>query len=146
MRFRTTSDESQALVNDIAAEARLADMMARQAARSHPDLRVTSPSGKVYRKGYGIGGQVFGFKYDGITEVWNRREAIYEALMGLVSKKDTIAVFEYLLAHVSRQIDLNLVAGYVRHLLALPLQFFELRRVGEILSRLRDAGYPLMFH
>jgi ATP-binding cassette subfamily B protein len=49
------------------------------------------------------------------------------------------ALRQYLLAHVSRKIDLNLAAGYVRHLMGLPLQFFELRRVGEILSRLHDA-------
>jgi ATP-binding cassette subfamily B protein len=46
---------------------------------------------------------------------------------------------QYLLAHVSRKIDLALVAGYARHLLRLPLRFFEARRVGEILSRVHDA-------
>jgi ATP-binding cassette subfamily B protein len=46
---------------------------------------------------------------------------------------------QYLLAHISRKIDLLLMAGYARHLLRLPLQFFETRRVGEILSRIRDA-------
>ena len=81
-------------------EVRLAEMMARQAARSHPDLRVTSPSGKVYRKGYGIGGQIFGYKYDGVTDVWNRRESIYGSIMNLVARKDTIAVFEYLLSNI----------------------------------------------
>jgi ATP-binding cassette subfamily B protein len=46
---------------------------------------------------------------------------------------------QYLLAHTSRKIDLTLMAGYMRHLLRLPMQFFETRRVGEILSRIRDA-------
>jgi ATP-binding cassette subfamily B protein len=45
----------------------------------------------------------------------------------------------YLLAHISCKIDLTLVAGYARHLLRLPMRFFEMRRVGEILSRVRDA-------
>jgi hypothetical protein len=81
-------------------ESKLSGMMAQQAARSHPNLRVTSPSGKVYRKGYGIGGQIFGFKYDGVTYTWNQRQSIYGALMNLVAKKDTIAVFEYLLSNV----------------------------------------------
>jgi ATP-binding cassette subfamily B protein len=47
---------------------------------------------------------------------------------------------EYLLAHVSRKIDLALMSGYSRHLLGLPLRFFEMRRVGELLSRVNDAG------
>jgi ATP-binding cassette subfamily B protein len=47
---------------------------------------------------------------------------------------------EYLLAHVSRKVDLGLVAGYARHILGLPLNFFEMRRVGEILSRVHDAA------
>jgi hypothetical protein len=81
-------------------EAKLTEMMGKLASRTHPNLRVTNKTGKVHRRGYGIGGQVFGFKYDGITDVWNRREAIYGALMSLVSKKDTIAVFGYLLANV----------------------------------------------
>jgi ATP-binding cassette subfamily B protein len=50
------------------------------------------------------------------------------------------ALRRYLLAHISRKVDLALVAGYARHLLRLPLRFFETRRVGEILSRLNDAG------
>jgi ATP-binding cassette subfamily B protein len=46
---------------------------------------------------------------------------------------------QYLVAHVSRKVDLTLVAGYSRHLLTLPMRFFETRRVGEILSRVNDA-------
>jgi ATP-binding cassette, subfamily C, bacteriocin exporter len=45
----------------------------------------------------------------------------------------------YLMAHVGRKVDLALIAGYARHVLGLPLQFFEMRRVGEILSRVNDA-------
>lgn len=47
---------------------------------------------------------------------------------------------QYLVAHIGRQVDLMLMAGYARHILGLPLQFFELRRVGEILSRVNDAA------
>jgi ATP-binding cassette subfamily B protein len=47
---------------------------------------------------------------------------------------------QYLVAHVSRKVDLTLIAGYARHLLTLPLRFFEMRRVGEILSRVNDAA------
>jgi ATP-binding cassette subfamily B protein len=49
-------------------------------------------------------------------------------------------VRQYLLAHVGRQADLVLISGYARHLLGLPLRFFEMRRVGEILSRVQDAA------
>jgi len=45
----------------------------------------------------------------------------------------------YLLAHVGRKVDLVLLAGYARHVIGLPLKFFEMRRVGEILSRGQDA-------
>lgn len=45
----------------------------------------------------------------------------------------------YLLAYIGRKIDLSLIAGYARHLLALPMNFFEMRQVGEILSRVNDA-------
>jgi ATP-binding cassette subfamily B protein len=47
---------------------------------------------------------------------------------------------QYLLAHVGRKIDLGLIAGYMRHVLSLPMNFFETRRVGDILSRVHDAG------
>ena len=50
------------------------------------------------------------------------------------------ALRQYLLAHVGRQVDLTLIAGYARHVLGLPLRFFEMRQVGEILSRVHDAA------
>jgi ATP-binding cassette subfamily B protein len=50
------------------------------------------------------------------------------------------ALRQYLLAYVGRKVDLALIAGYARHILGLPLRFFESRRVGEILSRVNDAA------
>jgi ATP-binding cassette subfamily B protein len=50
------------------------------------------------------------------------------------------ALRRYLLAHVGRKVDLGLISGYARHVLGLPLRFFEMRRVGEILSRVNDAA------
>jgi HlyB family type I secretion system ABC transporter len=47
---------------------------------------------------------------------------------------------QYLVAHVGRKVILALTAGYARHLLGLPVSFFELRRVGEILSRVNDTA------
>lgn len=46
----------------------------------------------------------------------------------------------YLLAYVGRKVDLSLIAGYARHILSLPMSFFEMRQVGEILSRVNDAA------
>jgi len=46
----------------------------------------------------------------------------------------------YLLAHIGRVVDLSLLSGYARHILKLPMRFFEMRRVGEILSRVNDAA------
>jgi ATP-binding cassette subfamily B protein len=47
---------------------------------------------------------------------------------------------QYLVAYVGRKVDLALIAGYARHILRLPMSFFEMRQVGEILSRIHDAG------
>jgi ATP-binding cassette subfamily B protein len=47
---------------------------------------------------------------------------------------------QYLVAHVGRKVDLALIVDYTRHILGLPLQFFEMRRVGEILSRVNDTA------
>jgi ATP-binding cassette, subfamily C, bacteriocin exporter len=47
---------------------------------------------------------------------------------------------QYLVAHAGRKADLVLIAGYTRHVLTLPMRFFEMRRVGEILSRVHDAA------
>jgi HlyB family type I secretion system ABC transporter len=56
---------------------------------------------------------------------------VFKGLFGLLR--------QYLLAYVGRKVDLALIAGYARHLLGLPLRFFEMRQVGEILSRVNDA-------
>jgi ATP-binding cassette, subfamily C, bacteriocin exporter len=48
-------------------------------------------------------------------------------------------VRSYYLIDIARKVDLTLVSCYVRHLLHMPMRFFETRRVGEILSRLNDA-------
>ncbi len=50
------------------------------------------------------------------------------------------AAREYLLAHVGRRLDLALHGAYTAKILRLPQRFFETRQVGEILSRLTDAG------
>lgn len=49
-------------------------------------------------------------------------------------------VRQYLLAHIGRTIDLALISTFARHLLRLPMSFFEMRQVGEIFSRVNDAA------
>jgi hypothetical protein len=121
-------------------EVRLSEMMRKQAARSHPNLRVTSQSDKVYRKGYGIGGQVFGFKYDGITEVWNQRQRIYGSLMNLVFKKNTIAVFEYLLSNVKGVGPAK--AGFCVQLIFGELGCIDMHNVNLYSQYYLDRGQP----
>jgi ATP-binding cassette subfamily B protein len=58
--------------------------------------------------------------------------ALFRALFGMLR--------QYLLAHVGRKVDLALIAAYTRHVLGLPLGFFEMRQVGEILARVYDAA------
>lgn len=57
---------------------------------------------------------------------------VFRTLFGLLR--------QYLLAHVGRKVDLSLISSYARHVLNLPTRFFEMRQVGEILSRVNDAG------
>ena len=58
---------------------------------------------------------------------------VFRVLFGLLR--------QYLLNHVSRKVDVALMSGYGRHLLGLPMHFFEMRRVGEIISRFHDAAH-----
>ncbi len=57
---------------------------------------------------------------------------VFRTLFGLLR--------QYLLAHVGRRVDLNLSSCYARQILNLPVSFFEMRRVGEIISRFNDAA------
>jgi subfamily B ATP-binding cassette protein HlyB/CyaB len=58
----------------------------------------------------------------------------------------TLAIFEvvlgglrtYLFAHTSNRIDVELGARLFRHLLALPMAYFQARRVGDTVARVRE--------
>ncbi|BBD58045.1 peptidase [Nostoc sp. HK-01] len=45
---------------------------------------------------------------------------------------------QYLLDYFANRIDINLIGGFVKHTLQLPLQFFTSRRVEDILSRVQE--------
>ena len=63
-------------------------------------------------------------------------------IIGLV----TISIFEtvlgilrtYLFAHTTNRIDVELGARLFRHLLALPISYFQVRRVGDSVARVRE--------
>lgn len=46
----------------------------------------------------------------------------------------------HLLLYLSQKLDITLLLGYYRHVLALPMNFFGTRKVGEIISRFTDAS------
>lgn len=45
---------------------------------------------------------------------------------------------QYLLDHTANKVDLALIVGFIRHTLRLPLNFFESRYVGDIISRVQE--------
>ncbi|HIK04342.1 MAG TPA: peptidase domain-containing ABC transporter [Trichormus sp. M33_DOE_039] len=45
---------------------------------------------------------------------------------------------QYLLDHTANKVDLALIVAFIRHTLKLPLNFFESRYVGDILSRVQE--------
>lgn len=47
---------------------------------------------------------------------------------------------QYLLAFVSKRVDLSLISSYAQHVLRLPMRFFESRQVGQIIARVGDAS------
>jgi len=56
--------------------------------------------------------------------------SLFEVLLG--------GLRAWLLAHTTNRIDVTLGARLFAHLLALPLRYFEVRRVGEIAARVRE--------
>ena len=46
----------------------------------------------------------------------------------------------HLLLYLSQKIDISLIMNYYKHVIELPMSFFDSRKVGEIISRLRDAS------
>jgi ATP-binding cassette, subfamily B, bacterial HlyB/CyaB len=56
--------------------------------------------------------------------------AIFEAILGILRT--------YLFSHTTNRIDVELGARLFRHLLALPLSYFQARRVGDSVARVRE--------
>jgi ATP-binding cassette, subfamily B, bacterial HlyB/CyaB len=50
----------------------------------------------------------------------------------------TTALRYYLLVHTTRRIDMQMVVDFYRHVLSLPMRYFEERKVGDILKRFNE--------
>jgi subfamily B ATP-binding cassette protein HlyB/CyaB len=48
------------------------------------------------------------------------------------------AVRQYWVSYLSNRLDLTMIGGFVRHTLMLPLKFFEMRHVGDIITRVQE--------
>lgn len=62
---------------------------------------------------------------------------IFEAVLG--------GLRTYLFAHTTNRIDVGLGAQLFRHILALPLAYFEARRVGDTVARVRELEHIRQF-
>ncbi|MBF8969808.1 MULTISPECIES: peptide cleavage/export ABC transporter [unclassified Streptococcus] len=47
---------------------------------------------------------------------------------------------EYLLTHLNQKLSRDIILNYIRHVLKLPMSFFETRQSGDIISRFTDAN------
>jgi subfamily B ATP-binding cassette protein HlyB/CyaB len=63
--------------------------------------------------------------------------AIFDAVLG--------GLRTYLLSHTTNRIDVGLGAQLFRHILALPLSYFEARRVGDTVARVREVEHIRQF-
>jgi subfamily B ATP-binding cassette protein HlyB/CyaB len=63
--------------------------------------------------------------------------ALFEAVLG--------GLRAYLFSHTTNRIDVGLGAQLFRHLLALPLAYFEARRVGDTVARVRELEHIRQF-
>jgi len=63
--------------------------------------------------------------------------ALFDAILG--------GLRTYLFSHTTNRIDVGLGAQLFRHVLALPLAYFEARRVGDTVARVRELEYIRQF-
>jgi len=63
---------------------------------------------------------------------------LFGMLIIAVFQTATVALRHYLLVHTTRRIDMQMVVDFYRHVLSLPLRYFEERKVGDILKRFNE--------
>jgi ATP-binding cassette subfamily B protein len=67
-------------------------------------------------------------------------DALGFGMMAVVGFRTAFSALRgYLIAFAGRHSGFHLLAGYTRHVLHLPMQFFELRQAGDVLARVQDA-------
>ena len=92
----------------------------------------------------GIGSSLFIQHLVDSVFVSNQRRLLDALGIGMIAIVLFRALFgalrQYLMAYVGRQAALSLISDYARHVMRLPMRFFEMRQVGEILSRVNDAA------
>jgi len=71
----------------------------------------------------------------------NLLSASLGAILMVLLQVSFFGLREVLLASVGNTIDFAVMSTYFRHLLSLPLEFYDRRRKGELLSRIEDAKY-----
>ncbi len=59
-------------------------------------------------------------------------------LLVVVLQTATAAVRRLLLIHIATHADVGLLADFFRHVMSLPMRFFDLRRVGDVVSRVGE--------
>lgn len=59
-------------------------------------------------------------------------------LLIAVFQTATMSLRYYLLVHTTRRIDMTMVVDFYRHVLSLPMRYFEERKVGDILKRFNE--------
>ncbi len=93
--------------------------------------------------------QLFGLITPLFTQVILDRVVVNKSLMSLnvfalglllfgVWRIGLTAIRQYLLDYFANRLDLTLVSGFISHTLMLPLKFFELRSVGDIITRVQE--------
>lgn len=93
--------------------------------------------------------QVFGLVTPLFTQVILDRVVVQKSLVTLhvfaiglllfsIWRVGLVAVRQYLLDYFSNRLDLTLISGFISHTLMLPLKFFELRQVGDIITRVQE--------
>jgi ATP-binding cassette subfamily B protein len=71
---------------------------------------------------------------------WTTLRWLSLGLVGVMVCRAAIgAIRGTLLAHIGQKVDVSLMLEYYRHVMRLPMQFFDTRQTGEIISRLGDA-------
>lgn len=75
-----------------------------------------------------------------VQHEWRLLDALAIGMLAVITFRTAFGILRrYLLVHVGKKVDLNLISDYARHIIRLPLWVFEMRRIGDLLSRLSDA-------